>query len=249
MKLGAEPKKVAILGVLLLAVAVILYFNYRSGDSDSRPAPPPAFQPYQVASVKTAPPAAAPPVRTAESGLSRDDRRRAKQSVSAGEFSFRQGAEPGEEKPDPSTIDPTLRLDLLAKLQQVESPAALRNIFQYGAATPPPSAKPIDLPKGTPKIAVNNTPAPAQPIGPPPPPPAPKAPPITFKYYGYKVSKSDGRKQAFLLDGEEIIIAGENDAMKAGRYKVVRIGLNSITIEDTQFKSEQTLQLQADAVV
>ena len=72
---------------------------------------------------------------------------------------------------------------------------------------------------------------------------------MTFKYYGYRVSSSDGRKQAFLLDGEDIIIAGENDAMKAGRYKVVRIGVTSITIEDTQFKAQQTLQLQADAAV
>jgi hypothetical protein len=83
--------------------------------------------------------------------------------------------------------------------------------------------------------------------GPPAPPPPPQAPPITFKYYGYKVSTSSGRKEAFLLDGEDIIIAGENDAIKAGRYKVVRIGVNSITMEDTQFRSQQTLQLQAEA--
>ena len=164
------------------------------------------------------------------------------------EFKIRQGVEPGEEKPDPATIDPTLRLDLLAKLQQVEPPATMRNIFQYGAAPPPPAAaKPVELPKNTPKIAINQPPPP--PPGPPPPPPVPTPPPMTFKYYGYKVSKSDGRKEAFLLDGDEIIIAGENDDMKRGRYKVVRIGVNSITIEDTQFKSTQTLQLQEDAVV
>ena len=166
MKLGAEPKKIAILGGLLLVALVILYFNY-AGDSDSRPTPPPAVQPNQVARVKTAPPSSAPSVRTSDSGLSRDDRRRAKQNRSAGEFSFRQGTEPGEEKPDPSTIDPTLRLDLLAKLQQVEAPAALRNIFQYGAAPPPPSATVTPLPTNPPKIAINNTPPPAQPIGPP----------------------------------------------------------------------------------
>jgi hypothetical protein len=71
---------------------------------------------------------------------------------------------------------------------------------------------------------------------------------MTFKYYGFKVSKVSGRKQAFLLDGEDIIIAGENDAVKNSRYKVVRIGINSITIEDTQFKSSQTLPLQEETV-
>ncbi len=242
MKLGAEPKKIALLGALLLGVAVIVYFNYFSGDSSAPPPPRPAVQ-------VAATPASPPPARTPESAISRDDRRRAKQNLSAGEFTFRQGTEPGEDKPDPSTIDPTLRLDLLAKLQQVEAPASMRNIFQYGAAPPPPSEKPLELPKGTQKIAINGKPASPQPGGPPPPPAAPRAPPMTFKYYGYKVSKSDGRKQAFLLDGEDIIIAGENDAVKAGRYKVVRIGVNSITIEDTQFKSEQTLQLQVAAVV
>lgn len=67
---------------------------------------------------------------------------------------------------------------------------------------------------------------------------------MTFKYYGYKISKADGRKEAFLLDGDDIIIAGENEEVKKGRYKVVSIGVNSITIEDTQFKSTQTLRIQ-----
>ena len=70
---------------------------------------------------------------------------------------------------------------------------------------------------------------------------------MTFKYYGYKISKTDGRKEAFLLDGDDIIIAGENDAVKLGRYKVVTIGVNSITIEDTQFKTTQILRLQEEA--
>jgi hypothetical protein len=57
------------------------------------------------------------------------------------------------------------------------------------------------------------------------------------------VSKANGRKLAFLLDGDDILIAGENDSVKAGRYRVVTIGVTSITIEDTQFKKTQTLPL------
>lgn len=240
MKLGAEPKKVAILTGLLVVALVIVYFNYFSGDSGESPHP--------VASV--APSAAAPPpvtTRTPAPALDRDERRRARGNSVIAEFAPMQGVEPGAEKPDPATIDPTLRLDLLAKLQKVEEPSGLRNIFQYGAAPPPTaSGKPIELPKNVPKIQIAQTAAKS--AGPPGTPPAPTAPPITFKYYGYKISRSSGRKQAFLLDGEDIIIAGENDAMKAGRYKVVRIGVSSITIEDTQFRSQQTLQLQPDAV-
>ena len=245
MKTGADPKKLAILAALLVIAAVVLYFNVFAGDSDSKRTVSP------VAAVDVPPVIAAPTPRPAIPGIragESDERRRASKTAMVSEFKIRQGTPPGEEKPDPATIDPTLRLDLLAKLQQVEQPASMRNIFQYGAAPPPPEAvKPVELPKNTPKIAINQPPA--KPPGPPPPPPVPTAPPMTFKYYGYKVSKSDGRKQAFLLDGDDIIIAGENDAVKSGRYKVVRIGVNSITIEDTQFKSTQTLQLQADAAV
>jgi hypothetical protein len=242
MKTGADPKKVAILAVLLVIAAAVLYFNVFAGDSDSKITASP------VAAV-SAPVVVAPTPRPTIPGAVSEDRRRASKTGLISEFKIRQGTAPGEEKPDPATIDPTLRLDLLAKLQQVEPPASMRNIFQYGAAPPPPAAavKPVELPKNTAKIAINQLPT-ATP-GPPPPPPVPTAPPMTFKYYGYKVSKSDGRKEAFLLDGDDIIIAGENDSVKRGRYKVVRIGVNSITIEDTQFKSTQTLQLQTDAAV
>jgi hypothetical protein len=243
MKTGAEPKKVAILAGLLVTGAAVLYFNVFAGDSDTkRPAASAA------AAIPAPLPAPAAYVAPRATPAAANRRRSAKNNI-VSEFKIRQGVEPGEEKPDPATIDPTLRLDLLAKLQNVEPPPTMRNIFQYGAAPPPPvpAGKIVELPKNTPTITINRPPPP--PPGPPPPPPAPTAPPMTFKYYGYKVSKSDGRKEAFLLDGDDIIIAGENDSMKRGRYKVVRIGVNSITIEDTQFKSTQTLQLQEDAVV
>lgn len=240
MKTGAEPKKIAILAGLLLVGGVVLYFNVFAGDSDSKETPRP------VAAAIAPPIIAATPNTAPATTAARDDRRRTSKNALPGEFKIRQGAEPGAEKPDPASIDPNLRLDLLTKVQKVELPETMRNIFQYGEAPPPPSAsKPVELPKNVSKIAINQ--APPKPIGPPPPPPVPTAPPMTFKYYGFKVSKADGRKEAFLLDGDEIIIAAENDAMKAGRYKVVRIGVNSITIEDTQFKSTQTLQLQVDA--
>lgn len=232
MTKGTEPKKVAILVALLVVAALVLYFNVFSGDST----PARTVSPVPVALT----PVPAPATPAAE-------RRRASKNGVVSEFKIREGVEPGQEKPDPATIDPTLRLDLLAKLQKVEPPATIRNIFQYGAAPPPVPVKPVELPTNTPKIAINQPPP--KPSGPPPPPPAPTAPPMTFKYYGYKVTKADGHKEAFLLDGEDIIIAGENESVKRGRYKVVRIGINSITIEDTQFKSTQTLPLQEDAVV
>jgi hypothetical protein len=144
-----------------------------------------------------------------------------------------------KDRPDPATIDPTLRLELLAKVQNVEAGPPGRNLFQFGEALV--AAASVPLPKVAKIIPpVPPATAPQPPAGPPPPPQAPQ---MTFKYYGYKVSTSDGHKAAFLLDGEDILIAGENDTVKK-RYRVVKIGINSITIEDTQFKSTQTLPLQ-----
>jgi hypothetical protein len=224
-KKPADQKKAAILGVLLVVAAIALYINVFSGDSAApsvRPAAEPAAQVPKPAS---------------------EAARREPSRNSLAEFKPRQGPARPEDRVDPSTIDPTLRLDLLAKVQSVEPEQSLRNIFQYGA---PPPSKVVDLPK-TPKIALNTPPPPPPPPTGPVKPPAPQATPLTFKYYGFKTSKVTGRKEAFLLDGDEIIIAGENDAVKGGRYRIVRIGPNTITIEDTQSKTNQTLTLQEEA--
>jgi hypothetical protein len=225
----ADQKKAIFLGVLVLIAAIALYVNVFAGDS-SAPSVARVAQPVATA------------FKTPAEAVRREPGR-----VSVGEFKPRQGYARPEDRVDPATIDPTLRLDLLAKVQSVEPEQSLRNIFQYGPAPPPPAAKQIDLPK-TQRIAINSTPPPPRPAG-PVTPSAPTAPQMTFKYYGFKTSKVTGRKEAFLLDGEEIIIAGENDAVKGGRYRIVRIGPSTITIEDTQFKANQTLTLQEEAAV
>ena len=69
---------------------------------------------------------------------------------------------------------------------------------------------------------------------------------MTFKYYGFKTSKATGKREAFLLDGDDILIGGENDSVKGGRYLIIRIGPTTITIEDTQFKANQTLTIQEE---
>ena len=89
-------------------------------------------------------------------------------------------------------------------------------------------------------------------MGPQPPPPVvvpadPKAPPIPLKFYGFVNKSKVGDKRAFFLDGDDIVIAAEGDMIKK-RYKIVRIGVNSAVVEDTQFKSnnQQTLPLEAE---
>ena len=51
-----------------------------------------------------------------------------------------------------------------------------------------------------------------------------------------------GLRQAFFLDGEDILIAAENQTIK-NRYRIVRIGVRSAEVEDTSSKSQQNLPL------
>src|ERR1035437_11135466 len=85
-----------------------------------------------------------------------------------------------EDQIDPLTVDPTLRLDLLAKVQSVKLDGGQRNLFQFGKAEL--VAATLDGPeqKIVPKVRERMGPKEA----PPPPGPAPVVPPppITMKY-------------------------------------------------------------------
>jgi hypothetical protein len=135
-------------------------------------------------------------------------------------------------------------LDLLAKVQAVELEGGSRNLFQFSTAPPPPAQEAklketIIHPKTPTEIAQELAKQKAEAA-------KPTAPPTTLKYYGYSAVKADGKKRAFFLDGEDIFIAGEGDVVKR-RYRIVRIGVNSVVMEDTEFKVQQTVPLQEEA--
>jgi hypothetical protein len=44
------------------------------------------------------------------------------------------------------------------------------------------------------------------------------------------------------MDGEDIHVVSEGETVKK-RYKIVRIGVNSVVVEDTEFGQQQTLPL------
>lgn len=229
MKLGAEPKKVAVL-ILLLAAAALFYQPFASN-----PATPSAAAP-----ARTSPPAARQLRGGADDVLDSRTAARAKSQRATGDFrpSLKK-SKPGE-GPDPVQLDPTLRTDLLAKVQAVDYQGVERNLFQFGARKPKVTPPPAEAPKPEPSAS---KPSASSSDGPPPEPPKPTAPPVTMKYYGYVNRPGDARKRAFLMDGEEIFVAVEGEVIKK-RYRVVRIGINSLVVEDMDFKSQQTLPLQ-----
>jgi hypothetical protein len=146
---------------------------------------------------------------------------------------------------DVTKIDPTLKIDLLAKLQKVPLEGGSRSVFDWGQAPvpPPPHVDPIkpEVLKAQAKAREEQEIKMAEQrktIKPP-------APPIPLKFYGYANRLSGPARQAFFLDGDDIHINGENDVIR-GRYKIIRIGINSATVEDLQNHDQQTLPLVAE---
>jgi hypothetical protein len=225
--LGGSPKSVAFLGGLLLLLGYLFYSNVLAPSDDA-----PAGHARQAAapvSQNVVPDLAVP----APDSTPRSSRR-----TTAQRLDYKMPSR--DKRPDPTTIDPTLRLDLLAKVQSVNLGGGERNLFQFGAAPPPPrppEPKIIPPKPGSPAAlaaaAVDNKPG---------EPPTPPPPPIPLKFYGYS-SRGQTDKRAFFLDGEDIIVASEGQLIKS-RYKVIRIGVNSVVVEDVQFQHQQTLPLE-----
>jgi hypothetical protein len=226
MKVGAERNKVIALIVLSVIAAVTIYVQYFSGPPVVSSAPP-------VAVTKAAPP------RVIERPVARP-----RPARSSGQ-TFRPTFSGSSDEPlDPMKVDPTLRTDLLAKVRAVEFTGVERNLFQFTARKLPDAPKPEQVAKAQ-ELLQKADPAPAPVQRESSTPSKPKAPPIKWKFYGFANQPDDARKRAFLLDTEgAVFVATEGDVFNQ-RYKVVRIGVNSIVIEDLQFHDQQTLPLDA----
>jgi hypothetical protein len=235
MKIGTEDKKKV--GALIVLGLGALYGMYSafSGPSGavSTPAPAPAARDraaVDLPAIPAAPEPAAPP------------RAPARTTGRAEEFHPVLHSKSKDNPIDPTTIDPDIKLYLLAKLQAVAPAGGGRNLFQFGAQPPK------ELPKGPePTVKV------ARLIGPPliqsesaaaRAGAAPAAPPAPFdaKYYGLATSAANGRKRAFFLHGEDILIKAEGETVE-GHFRVVRIGVTSVVVEDTESKRQQTVQI------
>src|SRR5712691_5575431 len=229
--LGAEPKKLAVLGGLVVVLVIVYLMNRTPSAQEAAalprplPAAPQATSPLGPRTVPSVPmPAQRASTRGGAATPSIEDFRPT--------LKLPEGA-------DVSRIDPTLKLELLSKLQSVPMEGGARSLFEFSQppAPPPPAVKPI---KPEPVAAADSKPSP------PPPPaeqPKPSPPPIPLKFYGYvNNARGGGARRAFFLDGDDIFVAGENELIR-NRYKIVRIGVNSAVVEDTTNKNQQTLPL------
>jgi hypothetical protein len=145
---------------------------------------------------------------------------------------------------DVTKIDPALKIDLLAKLQKVPLEGGARSVFDYGQAPPPPPPPPVAAIKPEVIEAQNKARKDLEDYA-KAHPPKPVPPAIPLKFYGYANRLSGPARQAFFLDGEDIEIKAENDVIR-GKYKIIRIGINSAVVEDLQNHDQQTLPLVAE---
>lgn len=227
MQLGASPGKLAILAVLGVVVVVFLIHNLSSDDGPSTSSAPAA-----TASNAVPEPLSTPDTAQRRATLHAVRRSRTKQNenntLRLRPIDARKG-----------NIDPTLRLDLLARLRSLPFAPSARSLFDAGPAPVEPGAEkitkvvPIDLgPK-----------PPAVPISTAPPPP----PPIPLKFYGFIQPKGVvGPNRGFFLEGDNILVGAEGQVLLQ-KYRIVQLSTNAAVMEDTTSNNRQTLTLVPEA--
>ena len=132
---------------------------------------------------------------------------------------------------DRTTVDPadlSVRLDALSA-ERPGAEAVERNPFRFQ-----PKAPPAPPPGGA-------TPTPVTNPEPPPVPAEPPPPPIPLKFIG--IVEKQGLKVAALSDCRSTPLYGAEGATIDGRYRLIRIGVESIVIEHIDGRGRTTVRL------
>ena len=123
---------------------------------------------------------------------------------------------------------PGVRLDALNG-ERPKPAAGERNLFRFKPkAPPPPPPAPV---------------RPALPVasgGPPAPPPLA---PIPLKFIGVVEVPSQGEKIAILSDGRNAPFYGREGAIIEGRYRILKIGVESVELAYADGRGRQTIRL------
>jgi hypothetical protein len=109
-----------------------------------------------------------------------------------------------------------------------ETPLA-RDLFRFKEKAPPPMRR---EPAAT-----------APPITSPPPPPPPSGPPpIQMRFIGLVEATQQAQKIAILSDGRGVYQGREGDIIE-GRYRILRIGVESVDMAYVDGRGRQTIRL------
>jgi hypothetical protein len=127
------------------------------------------------------------------------------------------------------SLDPRLRLDLLANSEDVKYEGKGKNIFRS-------APEPVDVPavKVSPLLAQQEEAKRAANYVPPPPP-------INLKFFGISATKGE-KPRAFLSQGEDVWIAHEGDVVNR-HYKIIHISPTAVEVEDLLTNNRQPVPL------
>jgi hypothetical protein len=148
--------------------------------------------------------------------------------------SNRQGARGAAAVPAPAVpAAPDVHLGALDSERPKPGPTD-RDLFRFKPKAPPPP--PVTQRPVAPTAPVT----PVAPTGPPPPPPVP---PITLKFIGVMESPAQAQKIAVLSDGRGAPFYGKEGDVVEGRYRILKIGVESIDIAYADGRGRQTIRL------
>ncbi|MGA7919940.1 MAG: hypothetical protein WCA38_09725 [Candidatus Acidiferrales bacterium] len=131
--------------------------------------------------------------------------------------------------------EPHLRLDLLAKIKNLEYSGSHRNIFTFGPAPPPPKTKE--------ELARENFQKQGPQLPPPPPPVS-----VPAQLFGYASMPQSGKHVAFFLQGEDVLVVEEGSVFLS-RYRLDKIGNDSADVEEVSSGRHATVQMTQPAAV
>lgn len=142
-------------------------------------------------------------------------------------------ARAGDQDADVKPVD-AVKLNALKEGRDAPGQAS-RNPFRFQPKPAPPPPRPVTPPPPTVPVNVS----PPRPIAPPGPPPAP---PIPLKLIGV-VTRENGVKWAVLTDGKSQPFHGKDGDNIDGRYKIVKIGEESIEMTYLDGRGRQVIRL------
>ena len=145
------------------------------------------------------------------------------------------GARSGRRAKAPATEPPVADVKLEAlRAPATEAPKVTRNPFRFYEPPPPPP------PPAAARAARAQEPAfvaPPVPAGPPPPPP------ITLRFIGLIEAPQRSGRVALLSDGRGGLMNGREGDIIEGRYRVLRVGTDSIDLAYSDGRGRQTIRL------
>jgi hypothetical protein len=120
------------------------------------------------------------------------------------------------------------------KAPREDAPVPERNLFRFEVKAPPPPPPRPAVVAPPPRVAPTTPPVPS---GPPPPPPIP------LRFIGVLNAPTQAGRVAILSDGRGATLFGREGDIIEGRYRLLRIGTDTLEMAYTDGRGRQVIRL------